>query len=130
VDENWKITYIDRKVVDAPIGMIAVEWKLNHIPEPDWIKYFISGPGRKSGSGDFISRAPQVSGSRIRFEVHEQDLENATRWIPDAIESANTMFETYVISRRRREEADRQEKEAAKERRIAEAQERLDRLDP
>jgi hypothetical protein len=130
MDENWKIAYIDRRVVDAPVGLVAVEWKLNRIPEPDWIRYFISGPGRKAGSADFIARAPQASGNRIRFEVREQDLENAVRWIPDAIESANKMFETYVISRRRREEVDRQEREAAKERRVAEAQERLDRLDP
>lgn len=128
MDQVWEITCIDSNVVDAPAGLTVLEWNLNRTPELEWIKYFISGPGNKSGTMDFISRAPEVVGNKVRFTVREEDLENAVRRIQSSIEGANQMFDTYVMSRRRKEKAERQAEQAVKERRLMEARERLDRL--
>lgn len=127
--QEWEIHHIDRKVADAPPGLIVLEWKLNRSPEPEWTKYFITGPGQKSGTGEFLSRVPEVFGSKIRFAVREEDLENAVTRVENAIDGANRMFDTYVMSRRRQDAAKRQAEETARERRLLEARQRLDRLE-
>jgi hypothetical protein len=130
MDQEWEIHHVGRKVVDAPLGMFVIEWTLNHTPESEWIKYLISAPGQKSGSMSFIASAPEVSANRLRITVPEGDLENAVRWVEGSIESANQTFYTYVVSRRQQEDEGRQEEKAARERRIMEARQRLDRMDP
>jgi hypothetical protein len=127
--QEWEIQLTERaKVADAHHGQVVLEWKLNRVPEQEWVKYFISGPGRKSGTMDFLSRAPQVQGSKVSFTVLEADLENAVRRVEDAVAAANQTFETYVIAPRRRKEAEEQAQAAERERRVQAAQERLDRL--
>jgi hypothetical protein len=79
---------------------------------------------------DFISRAPEVVGSKVRFTVREEDLENAVRRVESSIEGANQMFDTHVISRRRQQELERQAEQAAKEQRLQEVRQRLERLNP
>lgn len=116
--------------MDASNGLVVLEWKLNRTPESEWIKYLISGPGHKSGTADFLSRAPEVIRSKVRFAVLEQDMGNAVRWVEGAVASANQMFDTYVMSRRREEAAKRQAEEVAKQQRIQAANERLRRMNP
>jgi hypothetical protein len=128
--QEWEIQLTERaKVADAHDGLVVLEWKLNRAPEQDWVKYFISGPGHKSGTADFISRAPEVQGSKVRFTVLEADLENAVRRVEASIAGANQTFDTYVMEPRRRREAGKRTEAVERERRIQAAQERLDRLD-
>jgi hypothetical protein len=128
MDEEWKVVCSDCAVVDAPAGFVTLQWRLNRTPESDWIKYFISPPGQKSGTRDFLARAPEVSGSKIRFTVLEADLENAVRYVERSVNEANKTFEAYVVSRRQAKASERQAEEAANERRLREAQQRLDRF--
>ena len=130
MDQEWEIHYVGRKVVNAPVGLVVIEWALNRSPEEEWVMYLISAPGPKSGSADFVARAPEVDGNRLRFTVREGDLENAVRWVERAIEAANRTFDTHVMSRRRQAETERQAEETAREARLMEARQRLDRLDP
>lgn len=118
------------EVVDAPNELVVLEWKLNRTPEREWVKYFISGPGHKSGTADFLSRAPDVIGNKVRFMVLEQDMGNAVRRVEGAVASANQTFETYVMSRRREETARQQAEENAKQQWIQAANERLRRMNP
>lgn len=107
-----------------------IEWALNRSPEPEWIRYFVTAPGQRSGSVDFLTRAPEVLGSKVRFTVPEGDLENAVRWVERTIGEANQAFNTYVMSRRQQEESERQAEEVTRERRLLEARQRLERLNP
>ena len=129
MDQEWQIQYVDRKIADAPLGLITIEWTLSRSPEEEWIKYLTNASGSKSGTRDFLSRVPEVTGKRLRFTVLEADLENAVNWVEKAIPSANQLFDTYVMSRRRQEQAKREKEEAARQRRILEARQRLDRMD-
>ena len=128
--QEWEIYHTGRKVVDAPPGLIVIEWALNRSPEPEWIRYFVTAPGQRSGSVDFLTRAPEVLGSKVRFTVPEGDLENAVRWVERTIGEANQAFNTYVMSRRQQEESERQAEEVTRERRLLEARQRLERLNP
>jgi hypothetical protein len=126
--EDWEIRYTHRDVVRAHDGLIDLEWKLNRVPESEWRKYFISSQGGKSGTGDFLSRVPQLEGNKIIFTVSEEDLEKAVVYVESKIDGANQLFNTYVISRRREQESQRQAEEAWNERRLQEARQRLERL--
>jgi hypothetical protein len=53
MDQGWEIHYIHRDVVDTHDGLIVLESRLNRTPAPEWVKYFISGPGHKSGDDGF-----------------------------------------------------------------------------
>jgi hypothetical protein len=130
MEQEWQLQLTEGpKVVDAHDGLVVLEWKLNQCPEQDWVKYFISGPGHKSGTMDFLSRTPEVIGSKVRFEVLEADLKDAGPRVESSIAGANQTFGTYVIEPRRRREAERQAEAAEKKRRIQAAQQLLDNPD-
>jgi hypothetical protein len=57
---------------------------------------------------DFLSRAPDVIGSKVRFTVLEADLENAGPRVESSIAGDNQMFGTYVMELRLRREAEQQ----------------------
>lgn len=127
--EEWEIRYIDRRVADAPAGEVVLEWSLNKTPESQWRSYFISSQGGRSGTQDFLSRVPQLDGSRIRFQVREEDLEKAVVYAESKIDGANQLFDTYVMPERRERETRRQAEEAAKEARLTAARKRLEQMD-
>ena len=130
MEQEWEIQITEGpKVVDAPGDQVVLEWKLNRVPEQDWVKYFISGPGHRSGTADFVTRTPQVVGSKVRFTVLHADLKNAGPRVEGSITGANEMFKTYVVEPRRRREAERKAEAAEKERRIQAAQQLLDNPD-
>lgn len=99
--QEWEIRHTDCDVVKAHDGEIVLEWDLNRYPEEQWIKFFISGPGHSSGTMEFRSRTPQISGKKIRFQVREEDMGNALERVDSRVAGANQMFDTYVMSTRR-----------------------------
>jgi hypothetical protein len=128
--QEWEIHHTSRDVVEARDGLVVLEWKLNRTPESEWRMYFTGSQGGRSGTQDFLSRVPILDGSRIRFEVREEDLEKAVAYAESKIDGANQLFDTYVMSRRREQQTRQRAADAVNELRLKEARQRLERLGP
>jgi hypothetical protein len=59
----------------------------------------------------FIATEPQLLVDRVRITVPSNDLDSAVNWVQASIRAANQTFEARVMTRRRREAAEREAQE-------------------
>lgn len=128
MEQDWEIKATGRDVIAADQNTIVLEWTLNQTPDPEWMQFLIASGAPKSGSLTFVMSDPKLVGNKLRMVAEDRDLEPAVGWVEKSIPIANQKFESQVLARRRREDAQRREQEEAKEARLREARARLQDL--
>jgi hypothetical protein len=115
--------------VEGVVGRdrLAVSIVLNRVPEEKWVRYFeMTFARRQDEPGEFP--LPQVSGSVIRIQPLDNELESWVKNIDDVIEQANRYYESSVLPDLRATEERQVEADRERERRIEEARRRAKNL--
>lgn len=124
---DWEITASSPDVVEQQGSMLVLEWTLNRRPDPEWTQFLAYSGAPKSGSLTFITHDPKVVGNKLRLVIEDRDIEAAARYVEQSIPLANQKFESQVMARRRREDEQRQQTDAAATARLDQARDRLRR---
>jgi hypothetical protein len=127
-EQDWEISWTGKDVIDSKGNVIVLEWTLNRVPDTEWVQFLVSSGVGKSGSAEFIASEPRLVHDRVRITVPDRDLEAAVTYVEESIRAANQKFNTQVMTRRRREAAEREAQEAANQQQLKDARDRLNRL--
>jgi hypothetical protein len=113
------IAYGDMLEVEVELEAEGEAW-----PDGEWLTLF-----REYTRSPSALEEPRLEHGKLRFEVHEKDLERAWTAIKDRVDATNRLYSDLLVPRDRAGRRDEDARRDSIEERIRHAQQLLDALD-
>lgn len=106
-------------------GLLQIRIDLNRVPEAEWQAFFESPAG---GALPPSMHPPRLVSDAIRIRPPDDEVETYVEHVDERITTANEQYARQVLPQLQAEEADRDREAREQERRLQDAQTRIDQL--